>query len=97
MSNATQMNAHTRAPMTPASNTDAHNAFAALGLRTEIVQALTECGYTTPTPIQSAAIPALLQGHDLLAGAQTGTGKTAGFTLPLLQRLAAYDFAHSNT
>lgn len=96
MSNATQMNAHTRAPMTPASNTDAHNAFAALGLRTEIVQALTECGYTTPTPIQAAAIPAVLEGHDLLAGAQTGTGKTAGFTLPLLQRLAAYDFARSN-
>jgi superfamily II DNA/RNA helicase len=45
-------------------------------------------GYDTPTPIQAQAIPAVLKGGDLLAGAQTGTGKTAGFTLPMLQRLA---------
>ncbi len=73
------------------------NAFSALGLRDEIVRALTECGYSEPTPIQKAAIPTVLQGGDLLAGAQTGTGKTAGFTLPLLQRLSLHDFARTNT
>jgi superfamily II DNA/RNA helicase len=51
--------------------------------------AVREQGYDTPTPIQAQAIPAVLQGGDLLAGAQTGTGKTAGFTLPMLQRLMA--------
>jgi len=63
-------------------------SFAELGLSDAIVRAVTEHGYTTPTPIQSQAIPAVLNGGDLLAGAQTGTGKTAGFTLPILQRLA---------
>jgi len=53
-----------------------------------IVRAVTEAGYTTPTPIQAQAIPAVLAGGDLLAGAQTGTGKTAGFTLPILHRLS---------
>ena len=62
--------------------------FAALGLSEEIVRAVTERGYTEPTPIQAQAIPVVLAGKDLLAGAQTGTGKTAGFTLPILQRLA---------
>ena len=62
--------------------------FAALGLSEEIVRAVTERGYTEPTPIQAQAIPVVLSGGDLLAGAQTGTGKTAGFTLPILQRLA---------
>ena len=61
--------------------------FSELGLSEEIVRAVTEQGYTSPTPIQTQAIPAVLAGGDLLAGAQTGTGKTAGFTLPLLQRL----------
>ena len=65
-------------------------SFASLGLRAEIVRAVTEHGYTTPTPIQSQAIPAVLAGGDLLAGAQTGTGKTAGFVLPILQRLAEH-------
>ena len=64
-------------------------SFSALGLSDEIVRAVTEQGYTSPTPIQTQAIPAVLAGGDLLAGAQTGTGKTAGFTLPLLQRLSA--------
>ena len=59
-----------------------------LGLSDALVRAVTENGYTTPTPIQLQAIPAVLTGGDLLAGAQTGTGKTAGFTLPLLQRLS---------
>lgn len=62
-------------------------SFAALGLSEKLVRAVNEHGYTTPTPIQSQAIPAVLNGGDLLAGAQTGTGKTAGFTLPMLQRL----------
>lgn len=62
--------------------------FNELGLSEAIVRAVTEHGYTTPTPIQRQAIPAVLAGGDLLAGAQTGTGKTAGFTLPILQRLS---------
>ena len=62
-------------------------SFASLGLDAELVRAVTEHGYTEPTPIQAAAIPAVLAGRDVLAGAQTGTGKTAGFVLPILQRL----------
>ncbi len=63
-------------------------SFASLGLSEDIVRAVTERGYTEPTPIQHQAIPAVLSGGDLLAGAQTGTGKTAGFTLPILHRLS---------
>ena len=63
-------------------------SFTQLGLSDAIVRAVTEHGYTTPTPIQTQAIPAVLAGGDLLAGAQTGTGKTAGFTLPILHRLS---------
>lgn len=66
-------------------------SFSSLGLSEEIVRAVTEQGYTTPTPIQMQAVPAVLAGGDLLAGAQTGTGKTAGFTLPLLQRLSSVE------
>jgi len=62
--------------------------FSELGLSESILRAITEHGYTTPTPIQSQSIPAVLKGGDLLAGAQTGTGKTAGFTLPVLHRLS---------
>lgn len=62
--------------------------FSDLGLRAELLRAVEAQGYTTPTPIQLKAIPAVLEGGDLLASAQTGTGKTAGFTLPMLQRLA---------
>ncbi len=69
-------------------------SFTELGLSDEIVRAVTEEGYSTPTPIQMQAIPAVLSGRDLLAGAQTGTGKTAGFTLPLLQRLIKRSVAH---
>ncbi|MDP2783915.1 MAG: DEAD/DEAH box helicase, partial [Sulfurimicrobium sp.] len=64
-------------------------SFEDLGLRPEILRAVVEQGYTEPTPIQAEAIPVVLQGRDIMAGAQTGTGKTAGFTLPLLHRLAA--------
>jgi ATP-dependent RNA helicase RhlE len=61
--------------------------FDSLGLRAELLRAVADSGYTTPTPVQAQAIPVILKGGDVLAGAQTGTGKTAGFTLPLLQRL----------
>ncbi|MET3107480.1 ATP-dependent RNA helicase RhlE [Oxalobacteraceae bacterium GrIS 2.11] len=64
--------------------------FSELGLDQELLRAVLEQGYTTPTPIQLQAIPAVLTGKDLLAGAQTGTGKTAGFALPLLQRLLEF-------
>jgi len=63
-------------------------SFSIFGLSDEIIRAVTECGYINPTPIQLQAIPAVLAGGDLLAGAQTGTGKTAGFTLPILHRLS---------
>ncbi len=63
--------------------------FTALGLDSRIVQAVQEAGYTEPTPIQAAAIPTILTGQDVIGIAQTGTGKTAAFTLPLLTRMAA--------
>ena len=63
--------------------------FSDLGLKAEIQRAVAEQGYDTPTPIQQQAIPAVLAGHDLMATAQTGTGKTAGFTLPILHRLVS--------
>ncbi|MBS0319093.1 MAG: DEAD/DEAH box helicase [Proteobacteria bacterium] len=68
-------------------------SFDELGLRPEVLRAVTEAGYTTPTPIQAQAIPVVLAGRDVMGGAQTGTGKTAGFGLPILSRL----MAHSNT
>ena len=63
-------------------------SFDQLGLRAELLAAIAAQGYSEPTAIQSQAIPVVLQGRDILAGAQTGTGKTAGFTLPLLQLLS---------
>src|SRR5688500_5479185 len=68
-------------------------SFAELGLRPELLRAVTEAGYTTPTPIQQQAIPVVLAGKDVMGGAQTGTGKTAGFGLPILHKLAQ----HANT
>jgi ATP-dependent RNA helicase RhlE len=65
----------------------APQSFVELGLRPEILRAVTEAGYTTPTPIQLQAIPLILEGLDVMGGAQTGTGKTAGFGLPILQKL----------
>ncbi|NNM01042.1 MAG: DEAD/DEAH box helicase, partial [Gammaproteobacteria bacterium] len=62
-------------------------SFDTLGLSAELLRAVGEQGYTIPTPIQAKAIPVILDGRDVMASAQTGTGKTAGFTLPLLQRL----------
>ncbi|WP_457745694.1 DEAD/DEAH box helicase [Sulfurimonas sp.] len=61
--------------------------FTQLGLNEHILRAIKDQGYTTPTPVQQKAIPAILEGKDVLAGAQTGTGKTAGFTLPMLNLL----------
>ncbi|SMB25145.1 RNA helicase [Sterolibacterium denitrificans] len=63
--------------------------FTDLGLRAEILRAIDAQGYDTPTPIQAQAIPLVLAGHDLMAAAQTGTGKTAGFTLPILQLISS--------
>ncbi len=64
-------------------------SFDTLGLSAELLRAISEQGYNEPTPVQRTAIPVVLAGKDVLAGAQTGTGKTAGFTLPLLQMLSA--------
>ena len=68
-------------------------SFADLNLIPELLRAVADQGYTEPTPIQAQAIPLVMQGRDVMGAAQTGTGKTAGFTLPLLQRLAP----HANT
>ena len=73
--------------MNPVPDTAAADDFAALGLNPALVQAAAAAGWHTPTPVQAAAIPAVLAGRDLLARAPTGAGKTAAFVLPLLQRL----------
>lgn len=65
-------------------------SFEQLGLSSELLKAVSDSGYKDPTPIQSKAIPLILQGKDIMGAAQTGTGKTAGFTLPMLRRLEAY-------
>ena len=70
--------------------------FSTLGLSAPIVDAVNKQGYDTPSPIQAQAIPAVLQGKDLMGAAQTGTGKTAGFTLPILHRLSAGQPAKAN-
>src|SRR3990167_1119661 len=62
--------------------------FRSLGLNANILKAIAETGYTEPTPIQSAAIPLIIEGHDLIGIAQTGTGKTAAFVLPLLTKMS---------
>ena len=59
--------------------------FTDLGLSENILKAVAECGYDTPTPIQAQAIPIILMGRDIVGLAQTGTGKTAGFTLPMIE------------
>jgi len=63
-------------------------SFDSLGLCDELLSAIASRGYTTPTPIQTQAIPVIFEGKDLLAGAQTGTGKTAAFALPIVQILS---------
>ena len=67
--------------------------FESLGLTADLLQTVADEGYTEPTPVQAAAIPLVLEGRDVLAAAQTGTGKTAAFTLPILDRLRG----HANT
>ncbi|MCD2450335.1 DEAD/DEAH box helicase [Methylicorpusculum oleiharenae] len=69
--------------------------FSSFGLSEDLLQAINDAGYTTPTPVQIQAIPAILKGRDLLAAAQTGTGKTAGFILPILQRMAQTTFSRN--
>src|SRR4030067_1055567 len=64
-------------------------SFELLGLKAELLSAVQAQGYTVPTPVQAKTIPVILEGRDVLAGAQTGTGKTAAFTLPMLQLLSA--------
>src|SRR5215468_2784457 len=64
-------------------------SFSDLGLLPALERAVRDAGYTEPTPIQAQAIPSLLEGHDLLGCAKTGTGKTAAFALPILQHLAS--------
>jgi ATP-dependent RNA helicase RhlE len=71
-------------------------SFSNLGLSAPILKAIEDQGYTKPSAIQEQAIPAILEGKDVMAAAQTGTGKTAGFTLPLLERLSHGDNAQSN-
>jgi ATP-dependent RNA helicase RhlE len=76
--------------------TNNNDGFSALGLSVDICKAIAEQGYTKPSPIQSQAIPAILKGKDVMAAAQTGTGKTAGFTLPILTILSRGNLAGSN-
>ena len=71
-------------------------SFASLGLSAPILDAVAEQGYDTPSPIQAQAIPAVIDGKDVMAAAQTGTGKTAGFTLPILDLLSRGERARSN-
>ncbi|TRX55792.1 DEAD/DEAH box helicase [Thalassomonas sp. M1454] len=72
-------------------------SFDSLGLSTKILSAVAEQGYDTPSPIQAQAIPAVLAGKDVMAAAQTGTGKTAGFTLPILEKLSKGERVRSNS
>ncbi|MFB0975455.1 MAG: DEAD/DEAH box helicase, partial [Tolumonas sp.] len=71
-------------------------SFNELGLSEPLLRAIQDKGYDTPSPIQQQAIPAVLSGQDVMAAAQTGTGKTAGFTLPLLHRLSHGHLARAN-
>jgi ATP-dependent RNA helicase RhlE len=80
--------AHERFPGPISQEKNISTSFESLGLSAELLRAVAEQGYTTPTPIQAQAIPVVLSGRDLLGAAQTGTGKTAGFTLPMLQKFS---------
>ncbi len=71
-------------------------SFTSLGLRDELLKAIKDQGYDTPSPIQLQAIPAVLENHDVMAAAQTGTGKTAGFTLPILHKISQGQGARAN-
>ncbi|MFQ5561158.1 MAG: DEAD/DEAH box helicase, partial [Nitrospinota bacterium] len=71
-------------------------SFSSLGLSAPILEAVADQGYETPSPIQAQAIPAVIEGKDVMAAAQTGTGKTAGFTLPILETLSKGNRARPN-
>ncbi|HLR78185.1 MAG TPA: DEAD/DEAH box helicase, partial [Burkholderiaceae bacterium] len=73
--------------MTATNSTESAPSFSDFGLHPSILQAIAETGYTTPTPIQAQALPVVMDGRDVMGAAQTGTGKTAAFTLPIVQRL----------
>src|SRR5574343_411097 len=77
-------------PGTPATEAAPEVTFADLGLAPELLRALNDMGYSKPTPIQAKAIPLVVSGKDIMGGAQTGTGKTAAFTLPILQRILPF-------
>src|SRR5437773_8801221 len=79
-----------------AEHPDASPPFTALGLAPELLHAVRDAGYTHPTPIQQQAIPLALAGRDLIGLAQTGTGKTAGFTLPIIQNLICAPLTNEN-
>ena len=81
--------ASTPAAVIPA-DTAPEITFADLGLAPELLRAVLDEGYTKPTPIQAQAIPLIISGKDIMGGAQTGTGKTAAFTLPILQRILPF-------
>jgi ATP-dependent RNA helicase RhlE len=72
-------------------------SFSTIGLSAELLRAIADQGYTDPTPVQAQAIPTILAGQDVIAGAQTGTGKTAAFTLPLLQNLTSRNSGKSRS
>jgi ATP-dependent RNA helicase RhlE len=78
------------AASTPAAEAAPEITFADLGLAPELLRAVLDEGYTKPTPIQAQAIPLVIGGQDIMGGAQTGTGKTAAFTLPILQRILPF-------
>ncbi|GHU11393.1 ATP-dependent RNA helicase RhlE [Betaproteobacteria bacterium] len=80
----------------PTADAPAAIAFADLGLAPELLKAVVDSGYTIPTPIQAKAIPLILSGRDIMGGAQTGTGKTAAFTLPILQRMLPFASSSSS-
>ncbi len=77
-------------------NTEASLSFEELDLAPEVLHAVRDAGYTHPTPIQQQAIPLALSGRDLIGLAQTGTGKTAGFTLPIVHNLITAPLASEN-
>ena len=81
------------ATLSPDTIPESIDAFSQLQLAEPLARAVAEMGYTSMTPIQAQAIPKVLQGHDVMGAAQTGTGKTAAFSLPLLQRM----LGHENT
>ena len=83
------MSSKAQRPPTPTPSPTPNSGFGGLGLSPALLDALTALGYEEPTPIQREAIPPLLAGRDLLGEAATGTGKTAAFALPLLERIHA--------